>query len=162
MIRTTMLAIVAVLALQPQDSLANHISEQQAIRAFLSHDFRLDLLEAENADQQTTIDALDAENADQQAQIDDLMGILKIKILRDPDFSHHGVWAWRRTRQELKDAGFRTEEVGGTALDIIFLNSFLSRHPRIIIPVHLLNLAMDFIPFGRRLKFQTIVRCSPC
>lgn len=94
-------------------------------------------------------------------QVDDLIGILKIKILRDPDFSHHGVWAWRRTRQELKDAGFRIEGVWGTALDITFLNSFLSRHPRMIIPVHLLNLALELIPFGRRFKFQTIVRCKP-
>ena len=46
MFRTTMLAIVAVLALQPQDSLANHISEAQAITAFQALKARVDALEA--------------------------------------------------------------------------------------------------------------------
>ena len=94
-------------------------------------------------------------------QIDDLIGILKIKILRDSSFNHHGVWAWKRTRQELEDAGFRIEGVWGTALDIVFLNYFLSRHPRTIIPVHLLNLALEMIPFGRHLKHQSVARCRP-
>ncbi len=47
MFKTTMLAIVAVLALQSQDSLARHITEEQAIRAFLGLQFRIDALEAE-------------------------------------------------------------------------------------------------------------------
>lgn len=46
MFRTTMLAIVAVLALQPQDSLASHISEAQAITAFQALQVRVDALEA--------------------------------------------------------------------------------------------------------------------
>ncbi len=45
MIRTTMLAIVAVLALQPQDSSADHISEQQAIEAFQALEARVAALE---------------------------------------------------------------------------------------------------------------------
>ncbi len=46
MFRATLLAIVAVLALQPQDSLAGHISEQQAVAAFQALEARVDALEA--------------------------------------------------------------------------------------------------------------------
>lgn len=94
-------------------------------------------------------------------QTDDLIGILKLKITGDPDFRHHGVWSWDRTRRELQAAGFRIEKAWGTALDLRFLNSYLWRHPRWIIPLHLLNVAMDWAPLGRRLKFQSIVWCTP-
>ncbi len=53
-----MLAIVAVLALQAQDSLANHISEQQAIAAFQALQARVEVLEAEDDNQQVEINEL--------------------------------------------------------------------------------------------------------
>ena len=58
MIRTTMLAIVAVLALQSHGSLAGHLTEQQVIDAFNAQKARIDALEAENAAQQSQIDEL--------------------------------------------------------------------------------------------------------
>ncbi len=58
MFRTTMLAIVAVLALQTQASLANHISEAQAIAAFQALQAQVAAQDVEIADQQEQIDAL--------------------------------------------------------------------------------------------------------
>lgn len=59
MFRTTMLAIVAVLALQMQDSLANHIvTEEQAIAAFQALKAQVEAQDVEIVDQQEQIDAL--------------------------------------------------------------------------------------------------------
>ena len=58
MFRTTLLAIVAVLALQTQASLANHISEAQAIAAFQALRAQVAAQEVEIADQQEQIDVL--------------------------------------------------------------------------------------------------------
>ncbi len=70
MFKTLMLAIVAVLTLQSQDSLARHTAAHRVIEAIRAFEARVDALEAGDADQQALIDDLQVQIDDLQAQAD--------------------------------------------------------------------------------------------
>lgn len=79
------------------------------------------------------------------------------ELIKDGEYVHHGIWNYNKMKTALEDNGFKIVGCQGTQLDIHFLNTIIERIPFLIIPLHLLNLILEYLSHEKKLKHQMII-----
>lgn len=81
----------------------------------------------------------------------DIIGKYK-DLVKDLEYKHHGVWNSKKMEMSLNKQGFSIINTFGTKLDIQFLTPLLRKIPLLLIPIHIANVALEYMPGGKKLN----------